>query len=86
MRFRYQQIISLFSVHCHKSIRIFFSSESSFTAVGMLSIVGKHPALFTLNFFDSGEVQNVVVEWLTLLLHIWEILGSYLSQETSYPD
>jgi hypothetical protein len=52
----------------------------------MLSIVGKHPAVFTLNFFDSSEVQNVVVEWLTLLLHIREILGSYLSQETSYPD
>jgi hypothetical protein len=28
---------------------------------------------------------NVVVEWLTLLIHIWEVLGSNLSPETGYP-
>jgi hypothetical protein len=29
---------------------------------------------------------NVVVEWLTLLPRIREILGSYLGPETEYPD
>jgi hypothetical protein len=29
---------------------------------------------------------NVVVEWLTLLLHIREVPGSNLSPETGYPD
>jgi hypothetical protein len=27
---------------------------------------------------------NVMVEWLTLLLHIWEVTGSNLDPETSY--
>jgi hypothetical protein len=26
-----------------------------------------------------GYSPNVVIEWLTLLLHIWEVLGSNLS-------
>jgi hypothetical protein len=29
---------------------------------------------------------NVVVKWLTLLFPIWEVPGSNLSLETSYPD
>jgi hypothetical protein len=29
---------------------------------------------------------NIVVEWLTLLLHIWEVLGLNLGLETGYPD
>jgi hypothetical protein len=29
---------------------------------------------------------NFVVKWLTFLLHIWEVLGSNLGPETSYPD
>jgi hypothetical protein len=31
-------------------------------------------------------LPNVVVEWLTLLLCIWEALGSNLSLEIGYPD
>jgi heme-binding NEAT domain protein len=29
--------------------------------------------------------QNVVIEWLTLLFCIWEVPGSNISVETSYP-
>jgi hypothetical protein len=29
---------------------------------------------------------NVVVEWLTLLLPIQKVSGSYLGLETDYPD
>jgi hypothetical protein len=29
---------------------------------------------------------NVMVEWLTLLLRIWEVLGSNLSLKAGYPD
>jgi hypothetical protein len=35
--------------------------------------------------FGIGS-SNVVVEWLTLLLHGREFPGSNLSQETGYPD
>jgi hypothetical protein len=31
-------------------------------------------------------VLNVVVEWSTFLLCIWEVPGSDLSLETSYPE
>jgi hypothetical protein len=31
-------------------------------------------------------VANVVVEWLALLLSIWEVPGSNLGLETGYPD
>jgi hypothetical protein len=31
-------------------------------------------------------ITNVAVEWLALLLHIQEVLGSNLSPETGYPD
>jgi hypothetical protein len=27
-----------------------------------------------------------MVEWLTLLLHNWEVLGSNLDPKTGYPD
>jgi hypothetical protein len=30
--------------------------------------------------------RSTVVEWLTLLLHTWEVPGSNLSLETGYPD
>jgi hypothetical protein len=30
--------------------------------------------------------SNIVVEWLALLLHIQEVLGSNLVLETGYPD
>jgi hypothetical protein len=29
---------------------------------------------------------NIVAKCLTLLLHIWEVLGSSLGLETGYPD
>jgi hypothetical protein len=32
------------------------------------------------------DLLNIVVEWLTLLLCIQEVLGSNLGPETSYPD
>jgi hypothetical protein len=31
-------------------------------------------------------LTNVVAEWLTLLLHIWEVPGSNICLETGYPD
>jgi hypothetical protein len=31
-------------------------------------------------------VVEFVVEWLTLLLRIWEVPGSNLGQETGYPE
>jgi hypothetical protein len=30
--------------------------------------------------------QNIVVKWLTLLFHVWEVLGSNLYLVTGYPD
>jgi hypothetical protein len=36
------------------------------------------------SLFLSALRLNFVVEWLTLLLHIWEVLGSNV--ETGYPD
>jgi hypothetical protein len=32
------------------------------------------------------EKSFCLIEWLTLLLHIWEILSSNLGPETGYPD
>jgi hypothetical protein len=29
---------------------------------------------------------NIVAEWLALLLRIWEVPGSNLGSETSYPE
>jgi hypothetical protein len=38
------------------------------------------------NFFNSFTLApNVLVEWLTLLLCIREVLGSSLGPETGYP-
>jgi hypothetical protein len=31
-------------------------------------------------------VPNVEVDWLALLLHVWEVLCSNLGPNTSYPD
>jgi hypothetical protein len=36
-------------------------------------------------FFGMGETTNIVVEWLTFLLCIREVLGSDLGAETGYP-
>jgi hypothetical protein len=30
--------------------------------------------------------RNVVIEWLTLLLRIWEVMGSNLAPKTGYPE
>jgi hypothetical protein len=35
---------------------------------------------------DVTYLPNVVVGWLTLLLHILEVVDSNLSLETGYPD
>jgi hypothetical protein len=43
-------------------------------------------APFTVNFLDSGEVSNVVVKILTLLLLTRKFLSLDLSLETSYSD
>jgi hypothetical protein len=32
------------------------------------------------------SVLNIAAEWLTLPLHIWEVQGSNLGIQTSYPD
>jgi hypothetical protein len=39
------------------------------------------------NYLFSCSIvwPNVVTEWLTLLLHIWEVHDSNLKPETSYP-
>jgi hypothetical protein len=39
---------------------------------------------FERSCWDS-HLPNVVVEWLTLLLHICEVPGSNLGQDTGYP-
>jgi hypothetical protein len=31
-------------------------------------------------------IPNIVAEWLTLLLYIWEVLGSNLGPQTSCPE
>jgi hypothetical protein len=31
-------------------------------------------------------IPNVVVEWLTFLLRIWEVSGSNIGRETDYQD
>jgi hypothetical protein len=33
-----------------------------------------------------GYKPNIVIEWLTLPLGIWEVLDSNLGPKTSYPD
>jgi hypothetical protein len=47
----------------------------------MFSVTNVFILVFSIVF-----VPNVVVEWLTLLLRIWEVLGSNLGPETGYPD
>jgi hypothetical protein len=36
--------------------------------------------------FVNHKSPNVMAEWFTLLLHVWEVPGSYLGLETFYPD
>jgi hypothetical protein len=36
--------------------------------------------------FISAERPNIVVEWLTFLLRIWDVPGSILGLETGYPN
>jgi hypothetical protein len=38
------------------------------------------------SFPKSSLSSNVMVEWLTLHLHILEVPGSNLGPETGYPD
>jgi hypothetical protein len=40
----------------------------------------------TETYKAHGLLSNIVVEWLTLLLHIGEAPGSNLGLESSYPD
>jgi hypothetical protein len=40
------------------------------------SILGKH----------TSQSPNVVVEWITLLVGIWDVLGSNLGLETGHSD
>jgi hypothetical protein len=40
----------------------------------------------TLGSSSMTQKPNFVVEWLTLLLHIREVPGSNLDQETGYSD
>jgi hypothetical protein len=35
---------------------------------------------------STSETPNVVIEWLTLLLRIWEVPSSNLGSETGYPE
>jgi hypothetical protein len=35
--------------------------------------------------FANRKIPNVIVEWLMLLLRIWEVQDSNISQETGYP-
>jgi len=37
---------------------------------------------FSVFFF----LPNITIEWLALLLHIFDIMGSNLIQEISYPE
>jgi hypothetical protein len=39
-----------------------------------------------LEFINIPIRWNIVVEWLVLVLHIWEVLRANLSLETGYPD
>jgi hypothetical protein len=49
----------------------------------------RSPHIYTYMVMISGDSQkqgqNVMVEWLILLLHIREVPGSTLGPETSYP-
>jgi hypothetical protein len=47
----------------------------------------------SLNLFKSYfqnelfiDILNIMAEWLTLLLHIYEVQGSNLGPETRYPE
>jgi hypothetical protein len=44
--------------------------------------------LFSVGYYNFFLFMNlrIVVEWLTFLLLIREVLGSNLGQETGYPD
>jgi hypothetical protein len=48
----------------------------------------RHPLCQNYMAISSALIirPNVVVEWLTLLLRILEVPGSYLGPETGYPD
>jgi hypothetical protein len=40
---------------------------------------------YDIHILEYGD-PNIVVEWLTLLLHIREVPGSNLDLETGHPD
>jgi hypothetical protein len=42
--------------------------------------------LIIRHFISHQDGLNITPEWLACLLHIWEVPGSNLSLETSYPD
>jgi hypothetical protein len=49
----------------------------------LLSLYGN---LWFVTVFTRDHLPNVVVEWLTLLLRIREVLCSDLGSETGHPD
>jgi hypothetical protein len=71
---------------CHNSAR-----QATDTSPIQISLIS-HKSYITDSIYKGCFVRtnshplNIMVEWLTLLLHLQEVPGSNLGLETSYPD
>jgi hypothetical protein len=75
-------------VHCCSSANVTEPREphtcNSITVTIHRCICNISPYNCPYSSYDDSS--NVMVEWLTPLLHVWEVLGSNLGPETDYPD
>jgi hypothetical protein len=79
MRFRQPQIISLLLLcTTMRSVHINSLQDYCLQQLECSQLQVDTPAFFTVNFLDSGEVPNIVVELLTHLFRIRKFLGSDL--------
>jgi hypothetical protein len=80
-------LLILFShLHLHLPTGLFtscFPTKDLYTFLisPMYTTYPVHPTLFDLNL----KTPNIVVEWLTLLLRIWEVPDSNFGPKTGYP-
>jgi hypothetical protein len=59
--------------------------RTELTLIIMVALLQQTLCLLTYKSLLISWVPNVPAKWLALLLHVWEVLGSNLSLETSYP-
>jgi hypothetical protein len=72
---------------CNKKLSRTFSHNFSFVEnIAVLYGDFRYSQEWTKKVSRTVLIPNVVVEWLPILLRIWEVPGSNLGLETGYPD